>query len=191
MTRTALQNSTTLLSACLVGALAAGALGYATGGTEGGAVAAVGFALAVGVTAGLLRAVGAAVGRPDDVQVRPAAVGAAAVAGWAALAVAAPSPALPLWAVVGGVALVGGLLGAATGSPSSGLWHGTLACGAGGALTVYLSVYESFTMQPELTGVVLIGAVVAPLASGLVGGLGGGLGALAFGAVGGRPVVDR
>jgi hypothetical protein len=68
-------------------------------------------------------------------------------------------------------------------SAASGLWHGTLAGGAGGVLTVYFTIYESFTMRPELDGIVLIGGVVAPLVLGVAGGLGGAVGVVTNGVV--------
>lgn len=185
MSRTDRPNRTTLLLVgWLVGDLAAGALGYATGGADGGAIAAIAFALAVGAVGGLLSAVGAAVGRPARTSVRSGVGGAVAVAGWTVLGASVPEPALPLWVLYGVVALVGVLLGATCESPTSGLWHGVAACGAGGVLTVYLSVYESFTMRPELGGFVVIAAVVAPLTFGVAGGVGSGVGALASDAVG-------
>lgn len=191
MNRTADPDRTTLLLlVCLVGDLAAGALGFATGGVDGGAIAAIAFALAIAAAAGLLLAVGLSVGTPARTNGRTAAVGAVVVAGWAALAVSVLSPGLPLWALFGAVSLVGVLLGVACESPTGGLWHGALAASAGGVLTVYQSVYASFTMRPELGGFVVLAAVVVPLAFGVAGAIGGGLGALAFEAVEGRHVSE-
>lgn len=178
-----MDRTTSLLVACLVGDIAAAALGYVTGGVDGGAIAAIAFALAVSAVGGLLLAVGVSVGRPGPTSVRVAVAGAIAVAGQTVLAVSVFDLGLSLWGFFGTVSLVGILLGVVCKSPSDGLWHGVLACGAGGVLTVYQSVYASFTMQPELGGFVVIAAVVAPPAFGIAGGVGGGLGALAFGAV--------
>jgi hypothetical protein len=162
--------------ACLVGDLAAGALGYATGGADGGAIGAIAFALGVGMVAGLLWVVGATVGRPVRTRILPAIAGAIAVAGWTLVGASLLEPGAPVWTYFAAASLVGVSLGATGESSRSGLWHGILACGSGGVLTVYLSIYESFTMQPELGGIVLVGGVVAPLAFGIAGGFGGAVG---------------
>ncbi|WP_135824743.1 hypothetical protein [Halorussus ruber] len=179
------QNTASLLAlvACVVGDLAAGLLGYATGGPDGGAIGAIAFALGLGVVGGLLLAVGTTVGGPDDILVRPAVGGAVAVAGWAILGASVLEPGAPMWTYLVAAALVGVALGTACESAAGGLWHGTLAGGAGGVLTVYLAIYESFTMRPELGGIVLLGGVVAPLALGVAGGLGGAVGVVTNGVV--------
>lgn len=183
--------SSRLLTACLVGDLAAGTLGYAIGGPDGGVIAGIAFALALGAVGGLLLAIGLTVAEPPGrTRVRPAVGGAVAAFGWSVLAVSVLDPSLPLWGLYGGVALVGLAVGIASESATGGLWHGALACGAGGVLTVYPSVYESFTMQPELGAFVLLAAVAAPLVFGVAGGVGGGLGALAFDAIGTRGVSE-
>lgn len=184
MTNIADVNRTTLaLVACMVGDLAAGLLGYATGGPDGGAIGAIAFALGLGVVGGLLFLVGTAVGKPAETRVRPAVAGTLAVAGWAILGAAVLEPGAPLWTYVAAAALVGVAVGTACESSASGLWHGTLAGGAAGVLTVYLAIYESFTMRPELGGIVVIGGVVAPLVFGIAGGLGGAVGTVTHEAV--------
>lgn len=185
-----MNRTTGLLVACVAGDLAAGALGYATGGADGGAIAAIAFALALGVVGGLLLAVGLSTGTPARTSARLATGGAVAVIGWAVLSTSVLEPSPPLWVLYGVVSSVGVLLGVACESPVDGLWHGTLACGAGGVLTVYPSVHSSFTMRPELGGMVVILAVVVPLSFGVAGGLGGGLGGLAFAAADGRRVRE-
>jgi hypothetical protein len=188
---TALQNRTSgVLVACILGDLATGALGYATGGADGGAIGTIAFALGVGIVAGLLWIVGATVGRPARTRIRPATAGAIAVAGWAVVGASVLDPGPPVWTYFAAASLVGVPLGTTAESPESGLWHGVLACGTGGVLTVYLSIYESFTMRPELGGIVLIGGVVAPLALGITGGLGGAVGAVTHEAVERRRVSE-
>lgn len=185
-----MNRTTGLLVACAVGDLAAGALGYATGGVDGGVVAAIAFALALAVVGGLLLAVGLSVGIPGRIGVRRTAAGAVAVAGWSVLSMSVLELTLPLWAFYGAVALAGVLLGVTCESPTGGLWHGVLACGTGGVLTVYRAIYGAFTIRPELDGFVVLLAVVVPLAFGVAGGLGGGLGGVAIEAVDGRRVSE-
>lgn len=185
MTEIADVNRTTTfaLVVLMAGDLTAGALGYATGGLDGGAIGAIAFTLGLGVVVGLLLAVGTTVGGPDDILVRPAVGGAVAVAGWAILGASVLEPGAPTWTYLVAASLVGTSLGTACESPAGGLWHGTLAGGAGGVLTVYLAIYESFTVRPELWGIVVIGSVVAPLAFGVAGGLGGAVGVVTHEAV--------
>lgn len=173
MSRTVLQNRTArLLLVCLVGDLVAGTLGYVTGGLDGSLIGGIAFALGLGVVGGLLWAVGATVGRPARTQIWPVTVGAITVAGWTVVGTSVLEPSAPVWTYFVAASLIGVPLGTACESARSGLWHGVLAGGFGGVLTVYLSIYESFTMRPELWGIVIIGAVVAPLAFGMAGGLG-------------------
>lgn len=176
----------------MLAVLAAGALGYATGGADGGAVAAVAVALGLGTVAGLAWVADALVGHPNRTRATPVLVGGLAVVGWAVVptAVTDASVTIPAWMIVGGVSLVGVLVGVTCDSPVDGLWHGLLAGGAGGVLFVYVAIYESFTMQPELDGIVLIAGVFAPLASALVGGLGGAVGVSTLDAVRMRRVSE-
>lgn len=172
-------------AAGLGGSLAAIVLGYATGGVRGGAVAALAFALAVGVVFGLLWVVNHLVGRPERTDWWPVALGAICAVGLFALGSnTVLARFLSVWAYLGGATLVGAGVGAATGDdPGSGLWHGALAGGLGGVGVVYVAIYESFTMQPQLDGIVLIAAVVAPLAFGVLGGVGGAAGSVAAASV--------
>ena len=174
-----------LAAVSLGGSLAAIALGYATGGVHGGAVAALAFSLAVGVVFGLLWAVNRLVGRPNRTDWWPVAVGAVCVVGLFALGSnTVLAGFVSVWAYLGGVTLLGSGVGAATGDdPASGLWHGACAGGVGGVLAVYVAIYESFTMQPQLDGIVLIAAAVAPLAFGVLGGVGGAAGSVAAASV--------
>jgi hypothetical protein len=188
---TSLQNRTPrFLVACVLGDVAAGALGYATGGADGGAIGAIAFALGVGMVAGLLWVVGATVGRPARTRIRPVTAGAIAVAGWTLFGASVLDSGPPMWTYVAAASLVGVPLGTTAESPRSGLWHGLLACGSGGVLTVYLSIYESFTMRPELTGIVIIGGLLAPLALGVAGGLGSAVGVVTNEAVERRRVSE-
>jgi uncharacterized membrane protein len=179
-----------MLAACLLGDLAAAALGYATGGADGGAIGAIAFALGVGIVAGLLLVVGVTVGRPAQTRIRPVTAGAIAVAGWTVIGVSVLDSGPPGWTYVAAASLVGVSLGTTAESPQSGLWHGLLTCGSGGVLTVYLSIYESFTMRPELTGIVILGSFLVPLALGIAGGLGSAVGVLTHEAVERRRVSE-
>ena len=166
--------------------LAGATLGYATAGADGGVTAAVAVALGIGAVAGLAWAVDATVGRPDRTKGSSILAGGLVIAGWTVVptsVLGATLPTLPLWAYVAGVALVGVFLGVTCDSPVGGLWHGLLAGGAGGVLFVYVAIYESFTMQPELDGIVLIAGLFAPLSFSLAGGLGGAVGVSTLDAV--------
>lgn len=174
---------TDLLVASWLIVLAGGVLGYATAGFDGVATAVIAVALGLGLVAGLAWAVGASVGRPSRPRFRLALAGAVAIAGWTVASVSISDPAVPFWVYAGGVAVVAVLHGVAYDSLASGLWHGVLAGGTGGVLTVFVAVYESFTMQPELTAIVLIAGIVAPLAFALAGGLGGAVGSVTLTAV--------
>lgn len=55
----------------------------------------------------------------------------------------------------------------------SGLVDGALAGGIGGLLVILVAIERSFSMQPPLTAIVLISAVVAPILFGALSGLGG------------------
>lgn len=169
---------TTVWLAGLVVGLAAGVLGFVTGGTDGGVVAVVAVGLASAIVFGLVRVVEALVDGPDRPQARAIVVGAVGLAGAVALSVSVLDLPVPVWAYLLGALLVGVVLGVTAGEPETGLWRATVAGGTGGALTVYLSIYESFTMQPELDGIVVLTGVVAPLALGLACGLGGAVGGL-------------
>jgi hypothetical protein len=168
----------------LLAVLAGGALGYATAGADGGITAAVAVALGIGAVAGLAWAIDATVGRPSRTRSFSILAAGLVIAGWTVVPTTILGPILPIWAYVGGIALVGVLLGVTCESPVGGLWHGLLAGGAGGVLTVYLAIYESFTMQPELDGIVLIAGLFAPLAFSVAGGLGGAVGVSTLDAVG-------
>lgn len=181
---------TKVLLAGLLALLAGATLGYATGSADGGITAAVAVALGLGVLAGLARAVSATVGRPTRTRTAATLAGGLGIAGWTVVSTLVLQPGLPLWVYVGVVSLVGVLLGVACESPVSGLWHGTLAGGVGGVLTVYLAIYESFTMRPEMGGIVLIAGVLAPLAFALAGGLGGAVGVSTLDAVKTRRVSE-
>ena len=174
-----------LAAAGLGGSVAATGLGYATGGVHGGAVAALAFSLAVGVALGLLWAVNLLAGRPDRTDWWPVAVGAICVVGLFALGSnTVLARFVSVWTYVGGVTVLGCGVGSATGDdPENGLWHGTCAGSVGGVGVVYVAIYESFTMQPQLDGIVLIAAVVAPLAFGALGGVGGVAGSVAAAAI--------
>lgn len=176
----------------MLAVLAAGALGYATGGADAGAVSTIALALGLGAVAGLAWTADAVVGRPSQTRTARILAGGVAVAGWLVVptVVTDPSVGVPLWVTIGGVALVGVLVGATCGSSVGGLWHGLLTGGMGGVLFVYVAIYESFTMQPELDGIVLIAGVFAPLALALVGGFGGAIGASTLDAVGTRRVSE-
>lgn len=193
MLRTTTPRSDTLVAlACVLAVLAAGALGYATGGTDGGVVAAVALALGLGAVAGLAWAVETLVGSPSRTRAAAVLAGGLAVVGWLVVptAVAGPDSGVPVWATVAGVSLVGVLVGATSDSAVGGLWHGLLAGGTGGVLFVYVAIYESFTMQPELDGIVLIAGTFAPLALALAGGVGGAIGASTVDAVWTRRVSE-
>ena len=179
-----------MLAACLLGDFAAGALGYATGGADGGAIGAIAFALGVGIVAGLLLAVSVTVGRPARTRIRPVTAGAIAVAGWTVIGVSVLDSTPPMWTYLAAASLVGVPLGTTAESARSGLRHGLLACGSGGVLTVYLSIYESFTMRPELTGIVILSGLLAPLALGIAGGLGSAVGVVTDEAVERRRVSE-
>ena len=174
-----------LAAAGLGGSFAATGLGYATGGVHGGAVAALAFSLAVGVVFGLLWVVGRIAGRPDRTDWWPVALGAICTVGVFALGSGtALAQFVSVWAYLGGVTLLGvGVGAAASDDPGSGLRHGALAGSVGGVLAVYVAIYESFTMQPQLDALVVIAAVVVPLAFGALGGAGGVAGALAAASV--------
>jgi hypothetical protein len=171
----------------MLSVLVAGALGYATGGPDGGAVAAIALALGVGAVAGVAWTADALVGRLSRTRVTPILAGGLAVVGWVVVPTAVigsdASASIPLWATVGGVWLVGVFVGVTCDSPLDGLWYGLLAGGTGGVLFVYVAIYESFTMRPELEGIVLIAGVFAPLALALVGGFGGAVGVSTLDAV--------
>lgn len=188
----ALRSGTLATLAWVLAVLAAGALGYATGGADGGAVAAVALALGLGGVTGLAWVADALVGRPDRTREVPILAGGFVVVGWVLVpaAVADASATVPLWATVGGVALVGVFVGVTCDTPRDGLWHGLLAGGSGGVLFVYVAVYESFAMRPELDGIVLIAGVFAPLAFALAGGLGGAVGVSTLDAVWTRRISE-
>ncbi len=171
-------NPDTVARAGLIGALAAGGLGYATAGPDGGAIAALSFGLGGAVVLALLSAIDAVVGKPDRTAFRPVAAVACAFAGLFVLASSPPlAGRVPLAGYLGIGALVGAVVGATTASPASGLWHGTYGGGVGGLLVLYVAIYESFTIRPALGGVVAIAGAVAPAVLGLLGGLGGAVGA--------------
>lgn len=174
----------------MLAVLAAGALGYATGGADGGAVAAIAVALGLGGVAGLAWTADAVVGSPSRTRVASILAGGLAVVGWAVAPTSVLDASVPLWAYVGGISLVGLLVGVTCDSPVCGLWHGLLAGGTGGVLFVYVAIYESFTMQPELDAIVLIAGVFAPLAFALAAGFGGAVGVSTLAAVWTRRVSE-
>ena len=166
-------NTPTLALATLSGMLAAGGLGYATGDAYGGAIGVVAFALSVVVTFGLVRAIERCWGTPENTDPLAVGVGACAFAGWFVLASSVPLvESVTGWGYLAVVFLLGVALGARTDSAYDGCWHGAVAGGVGGTLLVFVAIYESFTMQPELDTLVVIAGVVAPLAFGVLGSLG-------------------
>lgn len=174
---------TTVPLAGLLAVLAAAALGYATAGADGGATAAVAVALGLGAVAGLAWVIDATVGRPTRTRTTATLAAGVAIAGWTVVSTSSLGPALPMWAYVGAVSLVGVLLGVTCESPLDGLWHGVLAGGTGGVLTAYVAIYESFTMHPEMDGIVLIAGLFAPLLFSLASGLGGMAGSVTLDAI--------
>lgn len=170
-------NPANVARAGAAGLVGAAGLGYATGGPDGGVIAALAFGVGAAVVLALLAAADAAVGKPESTAFRPVAVGACAFAAAFVLASSPPlAGSVSLRGYLAVALLVGGGVGASAASPASGLWHGTYAGGVGGLLVLYVAVYESFTIRPELGGVVAIAGVVAPAALGLLGGVGGAVG---------------
>ena len=166
--------------------------GFWTGGPGGAGTAALAAGLAALVLGALRFGVGLAVGdAPVDWPVVLAGgVGVVALVvlaqyglegrleGSAALAVLALAVAA-MGALVGwrfDADLVGAARGPLAGRGAAGAGHGLLAGAVGGLLFVPVAAYESLSMQPALTGAVLLAAVVAPLALGAAGAVGGAVG---------------
>lgn len=85
-----------------------------------------------------------------------------------------------------GVIVIGWGVGFVTdGRVSSGSIHGLLATGLAGILVTLIASQRSFSMQPNLTMIVIISGIISPFVLGILGSVSGAVGALS------RQFVDQ